>query len=403
MSTKPSPPIRVLFVIHTLESGGAERQLVECLHALPREEFECRVACLVRGGFYEDRVRACGAEISVLGYRPMRRRDGSVDWSAAATLPGARAKLRGIIRDFRPDVLQSMLIMSDFVCASLAGERGDSMRFVASARNVVASAPMGALRKRMLGWALRRADAVLCNARVVADDVVREFGVDPSRARVVYNGVDVDLGIGPETPPAERRAALVKTRAALGFSPETFVIGNLAQFRRQKDHPTLVRAFAELHATASPPERPLALLLVGDGPERPRIEALTADLGIAGRVKFTGVREDVGRLLGAMDLYVQSSFFEGLPNAVLEAMAAAKPIVATRVGGTAEALDDGRCGLLVAPGDVGGMTAAMRRLMDSQTAAAFSEAARERVRAVFSREALARELPQLYRDVLARS
>jgi glycosyltransferase involved in cell wall biosynthesis len=200
------------------------------------------------------------------------------------------------------------------------------------------------------------------------------------RMEVVRNAVDAERFDVPADP---------ALRAALGAEPGRPLVLVPARLDAQKGHRHL------LHALAHVPEP--VVVLAGDGPERPALERLAAELGVAGRVRFLGTRSDVPSLLAAADLFVLPSLYEGLPVAVLEAMAAGVPVLATAIGSTAEAVHDGRTGLLVPPGDAGALAAGLRRLLgDRELAARLGGAGRERARTEFSAAAMVARVADVY-------
>jgi glycosyltransferase involved in cell wall biosynthesis len=175
------------------------------------------------------------------------------------------------------------------------------------------------------------------------------------------------------------------------------VIGAIGVLRAQKAHHVFLRAAAQL--LAENPE--LTVLIAGDGPERPALEALVAELGISSNVRLLGYREDVPDVLRALDVAVSSSDFEGSPLAVMEYMDAARPIVATAVGGVPDLIDDGVHGLLVPPGDSGALARAVAELLaDPASARRMGEHARERRRTEFDIDTLVRRLEDLYEELL---
>jgi glycosyltransferase involved in cell wall biosynthesis len=160
-----------------------------------------------------------------------------------------------------------------------------------------------------------------------------------------------------------------------------FVIGCTARLHRKNNQAALLTAFAQIAAQWPDAQ----LLLVGRGPEEERLRVLGDRLGLSARVRFAGERADVAPFLREMDLYVQSSIAEGMPNSVLEAMATALPVVATAVGGTPEVVADGETGVLVPSGDPTALAVALATfLADPVKAAVFGRAGRARVEAHFS-------------------
>jgi glycosyltransferase involved in cell wall biosynthesis len=216
------------------------------------------------------------------------------------------------------------------------------------------------LRHRVLnGLAYRASDRVLVNSAAVGRTLTGVEWTPRARVLVVPNFLDDAVFA---TPPAAEIAAL---RAGWGVPAGARLVGIVARLRPEKDHATLVRAFARL-ADARPDVR---LALLGDGECEAAVRALAASLGVADRVHFVGHVAAAARAQHALDVSVLSSLNEGFPNAVLEAMAAARPVVATDVGGVRDAITDGETGWLVPPADPAAMAAALARAVDDPAAA----------------------------------
>jgi glycosyltransferase involved in cell wall biosynthesis len=187
-------------------------------------------------------------------------------------------------------------------------------------------------------------------------------------------------------------------RAELGIPAAAPVVGAVGVLRPEKAIEVLLEAVALLA-----PELPgLRALVVGNGPERERLESLAAELGVSEQVVFTGVRTDVPDILRALDVAVCCSDYEGSPISVLEYMEAAKPIVATRVGGVPDLIDDGVHGVLVEPRDPSALAAAVAGVFRDRAAAEEMGArARERRRAEFELDVMIERLEGLYEDLYA--
>jgi glycosyltransferase involved in cell wall biosynthesis len=196
--------------------------------------------------------------------------------------------------------------------------------------------------------------------------------------------------------PEPQDAAAV--RVELGLAPETPLVGMIACFKPQKAPLDFVRASAKVaaaHASAH-------FFAAGDGVLRAEVEAKIRALGLGQRVHLLGWRRDVRRLLGAADVLVLTSLWEGLPRVVLQAMAASKPVVATRVDGTPEAVADGESGFLLEPHDVEGFADRIRRLLDDPALAErMGREGRRRLRP-FLAPLMLEKLDRLYDDLLAR-
>ena len=245
-----------------------------------------------------------------------------------------------------------------------------------------------ALADRLLAPLTDRAIAVSGSTR---DFLIRERHVPAERVRLIWNGAPLDE-FAPRGP--ERRGAV---RRELGLPEEALVVGSIGRLNEQKGHRYLLAAAAPVFA-ALPEAR---LVIAGDGDQAPALRAQAEALGIAGRVAFTGHRNDVPALLEAFDVFCISSTYEGTPLTLFEAMAAAKPIVSTAVDGCREVLADGRTGLLVPPRDTEALGQALTRLLADQTLrASLAEAARRDSARYDIRECVLR-MQSLYDEVLA--
>jgi glycosyltransferase involved in cell wall biosynthesis len=207
----------------------------------------------------------------------------------------------------------------------------------------------------------------------------------------------IDNGIDPERYDSCPDRQALKRR--LGLEPARRYIGCVARFHSVKDHPTLVKAFAEV-AAAHPD---VDLLLAGDGPSRPDLEALAAGLGIGGRVRFLGVRQDVPELLQAIDIFAMTSLSEAASLTLLEAMAAGCSVVVTDVGGNPEIVRHGQDGLLVPRQDVKATSAALLALLgDPGRAALMGRSGHSRVRAHYRLDDTIRKYGERYTAATAR-
>jgi glycosyltransferase involved in cell wall biosynthesis len=231
---------------------------------------------------------------------------------------------------------------------------------------------------------LRLLRRIIAVSEEVRTRYARELRVPARRLAVVRNGITLPPSI-PAPDPA-LRADLVRGR------PDYLVL-TPARLNPQKGHEYI------LAAAALVPDA--TFVLAGDGPLRGELEARARELGIADRCVFLGHRSDVPDLLAVTDLFVLPSLFEGLPISVLEAMAAQRPIVATAIGGTDEAVIHEVTGLLVPPRDPATLAAAIRRLQaDPRLAERLAAAGRERVEREFSAVATARSVMRIYDEVL---
>ncbi len=298
---------------------------------------------------------------------------------------GTVRRLRRWLGEERIDVLHAHDIYSN-ILGALTVTRGGPTRLIVSRRWGLTHYP--AHFRLANRFAYHRADAVLANSEGVAASLRQEEGVPDGRIVVVPNFADAAV-FGPERP--GERAAL---RLALGVPEPALVIGTVANLRPVKDQATLLRAVAALPVGA----QPVHAVLIGEGPNRSGLEALARQLGIAGRVHLVGAILDASRHHRAFDISVLSSVSEGFPNTLVEAMAAGRPVVATRVGGVPDAVREGETGFLVAAGDHVGFAARLERLIaDPALRARMGRAGHALATSQFHERAVMPRLEALYR------
>jgi len=372
--------IRILFLIDYWGlPGGTERHLAYLLKNLDRNIFECRVVVFnYLPNVLTDEAMASGIDVQPIPvdryYTPRAFRQAAV--------------LRQYIRKHDVDIVQSFHFKSDVygaVVARLSGVR----HFVASKRDA-------ADYKNRLHFLLHRlvrpiTQRYIAVSKVVADVVSRKEGVPGERISVIYNGVDLERFAVPD------KAARSAARAALGLMPEHFVIGMSAAFRPEKDHALLLQAFREFHRRY-PSTR---LVLIGAGPllEHYRKEVAQSDL--AGLVTFTGPVNDVRPPMHALDIAcLVPSMNEGFSNSVIEKMAVGLPTVVTRIGGNAEAIEDGKSGFVIPPRDLAALMNAIGKLHDDpELRSRIGAAARGRAEDLFSLSQMIQRHESLYRSL----
>lgn len=358
---------KVLFVIPSLEYGGAARQLTLLAAGLPREHVLARVCVLGAAGPWADELRGGGVDVTVLGW------DRPVD-------PRPLLRLRHLLAEFRPDVVHAW--------------QRPALRAVALLRpwvrgRIVASRPLRSADAARLGWLdrwlVRRADRVVaCNGTEA--ERLRRLGVPPERV------VEVAPAVATPAAAASRREVC---RAA-GVPVAARLVVGVGPFERHKGFREAVWALDMLKGLY--PE--LHLLLVGPCPDRPRLEQFATALGTTGRVHFLGPWPEVTSVLAQAEAVWAPELGSGSVNAVLEALAAGKPVVASSVPALAGLVRDGETGLLVAPGDKAALARQTRRLLDDPLLGRRLGEAGRRAAAGFSSGALVERLAGLY-DQLA--
>jgi glycosyltransferase involved in cell wall biosynthesis len=368
-------PLRIVLSIGSLQVGGTESQLVKLAGRLTARGHDVHVVAVRCGGPYERELRALGVPARVFSYNGLRLRDRAGRRSARTLVAEVRELLAlwRHLRALRPDVCHGFLFTCYTHVLPLAWAAGVPVR-VNGRRGASPPTPTGVVRA-VLDFAGHRATSgYVTNSRALAAELVRREGVPARRVEVIPNGVEL-----PE------RTADPSRRPARGI-----VVANLLAY---KGHADLVEALALL---ATPPP----VDLVGDGPERERLTALVRARGLEDVVGFAGPVPDARPLLADHQFAVLPSHGEGLPNAVLEAMAAGLPVVATSVGGVPDVVTDGVTGILVPPHDPPALAAAIERLAADPGLRARMGAAARRAAARLTVEDCAARHEVVYRMLL---
>jgi glycosyltransferase involved in cell wall biosynthesis len=364
-----------------MQVGGTELNALRTAERLDRRRFSVSVVCIRDNGPLMARYKEAGIPVhsfpmtSLLGLQAMQQ----------------AVRLIRLLRDERADIVHSHDAYTSVygtLCARLAGVPG----VIASRRSWHSPHLQGRIL-RANRVAYRFAHRVVGNSPSVSRLVESEGGVSASRIVTIPNFLD------PESfepiPPGDRRRMLDE----LGVPEGAFVVGIVARLSPVKDHATLLRAIASLRDRIPA----LHLILIGDGPERPAIEALIESLGIRDIVHLAGERTQPPNLHGLFDVSVLCSTTEAFPNSVLEAMAAARPVVATDVGGTPDAVHEGTTGLLVRPSDPSRLAEAILRLhLEPALRTKLGNAGCAAARAGYSAEAVISQVEALYTRLAGR-
>lgn len=335
MQASPERPT-VCHVLHSLEVGGAE--ILARRFALGMQErFRPVFACLDGLGSLGESLRAAGHPIRVVERRP--------GFDLRCTL-----RLRRWFQKQKVQLVHAHQYAPFFYSALARTGLGLPVLFTEHGRDY----PDYRRPKRVLAnrWLLRPRDRVVAVGQQVREALIQHEGLPEDRVSVIYNGVDARAYDA-------HRPLREAVRGELGYLPEHWVILQVARLNRLKDHATAIRAIDVLRR-ALPTVR---LVFVGDGEERPALEAQVASLGLQETVRFLGSRNDVPRLLQAADAFLLSSISEGIPLTLVEAMLAGVPVVSTRVGGVPEVIDHETTGLLASPADAAGLATALSRVL----------------------------------------
>jgi glycosyltransferase involved in cell wall biosynthesis len=347
--------LTVLLVIGTLQLGGTERQVCRLARELSAAGHNVTVFALASGGPLAEELDRTGIPWQAFGYQGLSFHDARRrlrPWMIVAEL-AKLARLGRAIRRLRPDVCHTFLFWANVLALPLATAARVPVR-VSGRRGLARSLPGKRGYRRLQRLSNRCAHAIVANSVAVADDAVQYERPALGKVHVIANGVDV----AGATAPVER------------CPPTGLIVANLLAY---KGHQDLVDALRLL-------DRPPRIRAVGEGPERDRLEAVIRRYGLGAALVLEGAVPQTAPLFQQVQFGVLASHDEGLPNAVMEAMAAGVPMVATAVGGVPELIEHGRSGLVVPPRDPRALAAAIHRLAsDPALRVRLGSAARARI------------------------
>ncbi len=361
-------PLRVAHLVQYLSVGGIERMVERMAVAGPAHGLAVEVIAYLEDGPLRPLLEARGVPVSVLPTRP-------------GLSPSLPLRLARHLRKRRIDVVHS-----HHVGPFLYGAAASRLAGAAQVHTEHSVEFYDAARRRAIGRAMPYFAEVVCVAQGISDWRREHLGTHDA---VIENGVAI---------PAHSASARADARAALGVDADAFVVGCLARLSPEKDHRTLVEAFAQIAG-----ELPRGhLVLIGDGPLRADLERQIADAGLGDRVSVLGRRLDADAVVPAFDVGALASVREGLPLALLEIMATATPVVATSVGGIPALLAAGG-GRVVRPGDPAALASALLGYAhDPARRAADGAVARQLVAARYSDAQMNSRYAEIYRRVAAR-
>ena len=363
-------PIPIAFCITELDRGGAERALSQLVLGLNRDEWLPRVYCLGPRGYFADVIEAGGVAVECFG------------GMGAMSLPRVLFRLTLALRRFRPAVLQTFLFHANII-GRFAGRLARVPRIVSGIR-------VADRRSRWYGrldrWTNGLVDHNVCVSQGVADFSISQTGLSPRKLSVIPNGVDYDF-------------FATATRADLtqfGIPQDAPVFITVGRLEEQKGIDILLTAASlVLHD-----HRNCHFLIVGDGCDRATLESQAKQLGIANSIHFVGQRADVPNLLAASTAFVLPSRWEGMSNALLEAMAAGLPVVASAVEGSTELIRPGETGLLVPADRPDDLATAIRSVLDDvNRAREMAATAQTVVKKGYTADSAVRTYSELYRQL----
>jgi glycosyltransferase involved in cell wall biosynthesis len=363
--------VRLLAIIEAHSITGPAKNLLEFARLARGEGVETTIATFTRGAatnLFTETARQNGVAIETIPEK------GAYD---SSVLPA----LRDLAERVGPDVIQTHAVKSHFLARrAKLHERGP---WVAFHHGYTWTSRKARLYNELDRWSLRAAHRVITVSVPFREELVAK-GVRREKIEIVHNAIDPEWGASD----AQKSAAL---RAQLGIAADRKVILIVGRLSLEKDHLTLLEAVRLLDV-------PFQLLIVGEGPERGSIEERIRALNLSGSVTMAGQQSSAEPYYRIADVAVLSSRSEGSPNALLEAMAAGVPVVATRVGGIPEMVTDNESALLIEPGDAGAMANAISALLtDPGRAQRLTAASRALIRERHAPETRVKKLVEIYR------
>jgi len=351
--------------------GGAEEMVLNLVRHLP-SRFEPVVACIHDAGPIGEEIRRTGVRFEVLGLTPGLARPVDV------------LRLRDALHSIAPTIVHTFLLTGSLYGRFAAMMTGVPIVIGTEVNIYENKRPLHARFER---WLMRGTDAVIASAASVKDYYIKQVGADPAKIDVIYNAVDwsqLQTTIGRED-----------FRKSVGVPVDAPVAGIIARLTEQKAHRVLFDAIARPALSA------LHLIVVGDGELRDDLRSRVESLGLSGRVHFLGARRDLGNILGAVDIFAMPSYWEGLPLSMVLAMGAGLPVVASRVAGIPEVVNDRINGLLVDPGNSDQLASALAALVeDPGMRARLGDAARRFVTPRFGVDGYVHSIVSLYDRLL---
>jgi glycosyltransferase involved in cell wall biosynthesis len=379
--------LRIAYLPPLLRPAGAERQMLLLAERLPRDRFRVDFLAMSGAGPYDDRARAAGAGLTYLGQPP---RPGA---SVPERFIGRAAKTARYVQAARRghyDVIDAWLYPVDVMAVLARGITRTPVVVTGRYNLRDFGAPLTRPERWLNDRANRVVDAVIANSEAVAEDTRRHESIDERKLRVIRNGVEPIEPLTGDEVAAGRRE--------LGVGADEIVFGCVANLHPVKRHDLLIDAFAVLRREGLP----VRLVMIGGGPLQPELQRRIDGHGLGDVAALLGSVTDPKPMLRLFDAVVQASRSEGLPNALLEAAAAARPIVATAAGGSGEIVVDGETGLLVPVNDLDRLAQAMRLVATQpDLRARLGAAARRHADTAFTMDRFVGQYAALYEELAA--
>ncbi len=363
-----SRKLKIVHLVTSLEVGGAQHNMLLGLPNLDPTRYKHVLVSIMDRMQMKQQFQQAGIEVHSLGLR--KKTDITAAW-----------RLRSLLKNIHPDILHTYLIHGN-VLGRIVGRIAGVPTIIGSELTIGQAGRIGRFATKLTN---PLTDAVEVNSETGGKSVAADLGVPESKIEVVLPGLDLDA-FGS----TDQRS---QTRNEIGVEDNEHLVLYVGRLRTVKGVEYGIRAFAK--ALEQHPNMKLAL--AGEGDQRKELESLSTELGIENNVKFLGVRIDLPNVLSACDSVIMPSLAEGFPRVAIEVMASSKPIIATRVGGTPEAIIHNQTGILVPSKDIEAMADAIVNIANnSELATRLGDAARERTEQHYSASKYVARLDEMY-------
>ena len=371
-------PARIAFVVDNARFGGNERAVLQMVRGLPRSRYEAAVACSP-GGAFVDHLHDLGIPVIATEVSDM----GSL---------GAGFKLAREFRRFRPDIVHTL---GDGALSGRIAARLARAAVIVSGGDAISDGERPSKRKtwnRVVEQATARfVDRFVVSNRTAVGALVDRYRISPSRVAVIPGGVDIE-----RYDPSRPRTGAWRTQ--LGIPNGAIIVGGIGRLVPQKGFRELIRAFASID------KRDVWLVIGGDGPGWEELQGLVEAFDLKGRVRFPGFVDAVPELLADLDIFVLPSLEESHPTVLLEALAMARPVVASDIAAVSDVITDGVEGKLAPAGDVPALAEAIVAFLgDANVARRCGRNARRKVEQEYTVERMVRRSAVLYEELLSGS
>jgi glycosyltransferase involved in cell wall biosynthesis len=368
-------PYQISYLITDLSTGGTPLALLRLLSRIDRNHFVPSVICFYYSDNYvSNEIMDLDIPVVNLGMTHKGRIDGFL-------------KLNKALQSTRPVILHSFLYHANITGRIFSRFKRIPINITSRRSTNIG----GTWREKVMRLTARMNDRVIAVSEAVRIAEIDSSGISPDKVVTIYNGIDPSTY---NTTPEEVRA---KIRNSFGIPEDVLLLGSIGRLDPAKGYNHLINTMKSLILKTSS----VNLLIVGEGELEEPLEEQVHHNELSKEIKFAGLRNDIPEILSACDIIISSSLWEGLPNVVLEAMAAGKPVIATSVGGTPELVVNGETGLLVPPGNPEALENAILYLSDnSELQVCMGQAGRERVLNHFTIDQMVNKTEQLYQELM---